>query len=108
MGRPDTDGESEMVRFHQMLYAAGVIYPFNWSGWHHEAERLFRDPEALESADEMTLSKLLTYHSRVDHFNDEHFDEMIESGHIAAILQHLKELQGTPRASSRADHPEKG
>jgi hypothetical protein len=51
------------------------------------------DSAALGSADEMTLRKLLTYHARVDHFKEGHFDEMIESGHIVAVLQRIKELQ---------------
>ncbi len=75
-----------------MLYTTEVIYPFAWSRWHHEAERLFRNPEALGSADEMTLRKLLTYHTRQDHFDEGHFDRMVESGHITAILRRLKEL----------------
>ena len=43
----------------------------------------------------MTLRKLLTYHSRVDHFNEGHFNEMTESGHITAILRRIKELRNS-------------
>lgn len=55
----------ETSRFNETLYTIGAIYPFDWSKWHHEAERLFHDRAALGSADEVTLRKLLTYHARI-------------------------------------------
>ncbi len=83
----------EMVRFMKTLYTAGAIYPFDWSKWHDEAGRFFHDPTLLESADEMTLRRLLTYHARVDYFNQGHLDEMIEAGHITRVLRVLRELK---------------
>jgi O-acetyl-ADP-ribose deacetylase len=92
-GWPNADAGPETSRFNETLYTTGVIYPFDRSKWHREAERLFGDPDALGSADELTLRKGLTYHARADRFNEGHLDEMIAAGHITMILRRIKELQ---------------
>jgi ADP-ribosyl-[dinitrogen reductase] hydrolase len=83
----------EMIRFNETLYETGAIYRFAWMDWHDEAGRFFQDPALLESADEMTLRKLLTYHSRADRFNEGHLDDIIEAGYITRILRVLRELK---------------
>ncbi len=89
-GRFGAGAGQEISRFIKTLYDIGAIYSFAWMDWHDEARRFFHDPALLESADEMTLRKLLTYHARVDHFNEGHLDEMIEVGHVTRILRSLK------------------
>ena len=83
--------------FVETLYAAGVIDDFDTLQWREEAERLMSDTAALAAADEDTLRKLLTYHVRWDHFDNEHLQEAIESGHIASILQSVQNLYATHR-----------
>jgi ADP-ribosyl-[dinitrogen reductase] hydrolase len=82
----------EVSEFNNSLYDAGVTFNFDWPSW-RGAERYIEDPAALRSADESTLRRLLTLHSRADRFNEGHFVEMLESGHITAILRRAKELR---------------
>jgi hypothetical protein len=70
-----------------------ILFPFDWSSWQEEAEKYVADPQALETADLLALRKLLTTHVRKDRFVEGHFGRMLESGHITAILIHLKELR---------------
>lgn len=91
---PYYEWSPEVEEFHKALYEVGVILVFDWSAWQKEAERLFNDPEALAQADEVTLRKLLTLHSRKERFVEGHFTEMLKSGHITAILRRARELEG--------------
>lgn len=70
-----------------------IIFPFDWSSWQGEAKKYVVAPQALETADLMTLRKLLTTHVRMDRFVEGHLGGMLESGHITAILRRLKEIQ---------------
>lgn len=83
----------EYMRFMEALYQSGALYIFEWSRLHEEAERLFENPRALKEAEEPTLRQLLTFHARKDRFAEGHFDEILESGHITAILRRLQHLQ---------------
>jgi hypothetical protein len=70
-----------------------ILFPFDWSSWQGEAEKYVVDPQALGTADLLTMRKLLTTHVRMDRFVGGHFGGMLESGHITAILRRLKELR---------------
>ena len=83
----------EVREFHQALYDAGVIYPFDWGEWHREAERLVNDRAALASVDEVSLRKLLTFHARKERCAEGHFIEMLKSWHVTAILRRLKGIK---------------
>lgn len=80
----------EMLRFLGALGSAGFITPYDWVAWQDEAWRYVRDPDLLKDADLDTLRKLLTLHVRKDRFVEGHLAEMIDLGHIRAILQRLK------------------
>ena len=58
------------------------------------------DTAALAAADEDILRKLLTYHVRWDHFDNEYLQKAIESGHIATLLQSVQNLYATHSARS--------
>ena len=91
---PYYDWSPEVHEFHDVLYSVGVIMPFfDWASWHEEAKRFIDDPKALQEADELTLRRLLTDHARAERFSEGHFVEMLESGHITAILRRAKELR---------------
>ena len=62
---PNGSEVPETSSFNMTLYTTGVIYPFDWSSWRDEAERLFNEPAALDKADESTLRKLLTFQARL-------------------------------------------
>lgn len=83
----------EVYDFHQRLYESGALFPFDWDFWFPEFRRLFEDPDAVAAADEATLRKILFVHVRTERHNGVHLHEIVETGHVTAILRRLKELQ---------------
>ena len=83
---------TEVLNFLRALGAAGLITPYDWMAWQEEASRYVSDPDLLNSADLDTLRRLLTLHVRRDRFVEGHLSEMIDLGHIRAILHRLKAL----------------
>lgn len=86
--------DSDEVRvFVQVLYRHGWIVPFDWPSWQDEAERLVGSPEELAEVDAATIRRLLTVHVRKDRFCEGHLAEVLESGHILALLRRLREIR---------------
>ena len=83
----------EAIDFVRVLYDQQVIFSFDWTNWQEEARRYFSDPETLETADLLTLRKLLTTHVRKDRFVEGHLGDLLERGHITAILRRLREIR---------------
>ena len=83
-------------------YQAGIMVDFDWTKWEAPARELMQKPRALEQADLLTLRKLLTGHLRNDRFCEGHFGEVLESGHIAAILRRVAYLLGAGPQSGSA------
>jgi hypothetical protein len=83
----------EATGFVQALYDQQVVFSFDWSNWQQEAERFVSDPEALETADLLTLRKLLTTHVRKDRFVEGHLASVLECGHITVILRRLGKIR---------------
>ena len=83
----------EVDEFIGALRKQGMIIPFDWTSWRKEAERYQADPKALETADLLTLRKLLTVHVRAERFAEGHLASVFESGHIAAVLHRLKQIR---------------
>lgn len=90
---PFYDYRQTVIEFEQTLYEEGFIIDFDWPKWQDEAKRLHCDREALEKADLETLQKLLTTHTRKDRFCEGHLAAMLREGHVAAILNRLKEIR---------------
>ena len=84
---------SDVNDFDKALYGQQIVFPFDWPSWQKEAERYHSDPDALETADLLTLRKLLTTHVRKDRFVEGHLASMFECGHITAILRRLKAIR---------------
>ena len=84
---PEVDG------FIDALHKQDMIIPFDWTSWSEEAEHYQTDAEALETADLLTLCKLLTVHVRADRFVEGHLASVFENGHITAILRRLKQIR---------------
>jgi hypothetical protein len=84
---------SEVNDFIKTLYAQDVIISFDWTSWRREAQRYQTDPRTLETADLLTLCKLLTLHVRADRFSEGHLANVLESGHITAVLRRLKQIR---------------
>jgi len=83
----------EVDEFIGTLHEQNMIIPFDWRRWSAEVKRYQSDPAALETADLLTLRKLLTAHVRADRFTEGHLANVFESGHITAILRRLKQIR---------------
>ena len=82
----------EVYAWIQTLYDEGFVQSFDWPERQNEAKRFFEVPGRLGASDIATIQKLLTTHVRKDRFFAGHLADMIESGHILAILQRLQEI----------------
>jgi O-acetyl-ADP-ribose deacetylase len=92
MQMPYVEYAPEVMRFRSALGSAGFIHPYDWMAWQEEASRYLNESELIKSADLETLRKLFTLHVRRDRFVEGHFAEMIDQGHIRALLHRLSEL----------------
>lgn len=91
--RPWFGGDPEVRRIHETLYRHGFILGFDWPSWRAEAERYQREPDALARAPLVDLCKLLTSHVRLDRFVGGHFESVVQSGQLAAILRRLQAIR---------------
>ena len=71
----------------------GLVVPFDWPAWSDTADSYIRNPESLLDASADVCIKLLTLHIRADRFTEGHLAQMLESGHITAILNRLREIR---------------
>jgi len=83
---------AEALDFQQALHDTGLIFDFDWGAWHDQTERFFDDSEAVAGADEATLRRLLTLHTRQERLDEDHLLNMLHSGHVSAILRRAREL----------------
>ena len=84
----------DVLAFIETLSTASVTVDFAWGPWQPYALRYWEEPSRLDRARLRTLRKLLTLHLRKDRFVEGHFAEMLESGHITAILRRAAYLVG--------------
>lgn len=83
-----------VTEFIQVLYDNNwVTSAFDWTEWQESAEKYVESPDAIESADAVTIQKLLTTHVRADRFCEGHLASMFESGHILALLHRLQAIR---------------
>jgi hypothetical protein len=81
-----------VYKFMDACYENGMVLSFDWGAWSRQAHRYMRDPPLVMSAKLNTCMKLLTAHLRAERFCDGHLQEVLESGHITAILRRLQHL----------------
>ena len=66
-----------------------------WQDFHYSPEamaKMIADPEQVQSATLDQIRSLLTYCVRGERFCDGHIGHLIEAGHVARILERLKEI----------------
>ena len=80
--------EALLVAFHRNHF----VQPYPWPKWQPEAKTFVADQSLLEHADLETCVKLITLHVRKERFCGGHIGEMIDCGHISAILRRLADL----------------
>jgi hypothetical protein len=81
-----------VYQFMHACYENGIVLSFDWIAWSDEAHRYMNDPQLVMSAGLKTCMKLLTTHLRAERFCDGHLGEVLQSGHITAILRRLQQL----------------
>ncbi len=84
-----------VTEFISAFYGHGFVRDFDWIAWQAQAVRFYSQPEILRRADIGDCIKLLTLHSRLEHFWDGHFALMVRTGHVSAILARLRGLIST-------------
>lgn len=82
-----------VLDFIETLHDESFIGMYDLSTWQDEAVKYYEDPALLDMADLETIRKLLTLHVRKDRFCGGHLADMIECGHILAILRRLKAIR---------------
>ncbi|MEX1027239.1 MAG: DUF6508 domain-containing protein [Candidatus Paceibacterota bacterium] len=91
---PWFDFDEAVLEFIQVLYDNDWVTPqFDWTEWQESAKKYIESPEKVESADAVTIQKLLTTHARADRFCEGHLASMFENGHILALLHRLRVLR---------------
>lgn len=85
-----------VYEFIKACYENGFVQPYDWSAWARQAQRYMANPALVASARLVTCIKLITGHIRYERFCDGHLGEVIESGHIAAVLRRLEQLADNP------------
>lgn len=83
----------EVLAFIRALYEQNFVLTFDWFNWSETATKYQENPQALNSADLLTLRKLLTAHVRADRFTEGHLAAVLQSGHIVAILKRVRQLR---------------
>jgi O-acetyl-ADP-ribose deacetylase (regulator of RNase III) len=91
----------EVNRFIQVLYDEGfILHSFDWGVWLEEANRYVAEPIHLDSADLVTLQKLMTTHIRAEKFKSGHLAQILDNGHLLIVLNRLCEIREELLASS--------
>jgi hypothetical protein len=82
-----------VLEFIHVLYDNDWVTPqFDWTEW-KESELYVETSELIESADAVTIQKLLTTHVRLNRFAEGHLGSMFENGHVLALLHRLRVLR---------------
>jgi len=93
---PGTVGYYEYSRaaasFIDAVYASGLVEPFDWPAWTERAHQLMSQPEALARARLATIRRLITFHVRKERFCEGHIANVLETGHMVAVLRRAREL----------------
>ena len=73
---------SKVYQFVDTLKKHNFMIVFDHSRWQSEANKYIEDPKLLESADLLTLRKLLTLHIRKECFCSGHLTDAIDTRHM--------------------------
>ena len=88
---PHGAGErADLVGLMEALYQAGWIHPgLDWGEWQEEAEGYALSLDKTASADLATIQRLFTTHARKERFCEGHWQEMIDRGHLHALVRRV-------------------
>ena len=87
-------GQDVVFLLRRAFYDNGFVQHFDARAFfNNAAQRYIEDQSLVATADLTTCVKLITAHCRCDHFCEGHLEEMVQSGHILAIVRRLAELR---------------
>jgi len=89
---PWVDYSAEVLDLYQDLYHHHFIIDFDWPSWQNVAIDYYQNPDLIKTADLQTLRRLFTIHIRKDRFCEGHLLNVLESGHITAMLERLAKI----------------
>lgn len=90
--------DPSVLQFIQTLYEHGWVAPdFDWGEWQDTAHNYHESRELIESADAVTIQKLLTTHTRADRFCEGHLAAKFSNGHMVSLLRRLREIRTADR-----------
>ena len=97
-----SDFSSLVRRIVKEFHSRQFMYAFDYMAWMDEAERLMGDRDALATADLEALRKLLVVHWRRDYWDNDHthWESIAANGHLAALLERMRELADGMEPSS--------
>lgn len=99
----------EVNQFIQLLYDEGfILHSFDWGIWLEEANSYQVEPERIQSADLVIIQKLMTTHIRSERFKSGHLAQLLDNGHLVALLLRLAAIQDELRASVSQSSPSGG
>jgi hypothetical protein len=84
---------SEAQAFIRALYEQRIIIAFDWQSWREQAQYYQAHMDALETADLLTVRKLLTTHVRMDRFVEGYLASLFDQGLLTTILWRLKRIR---------------
>jgi hypothetical protein len=85
----------EVDAFISRLYETEVVTGADWNTWLEEGGvALYKDPERLATATLEDCRMLLIAHVRNDRFVEGHLLSILEDGHLAALLERIRDLVG--------------
>ncbi len=74
------------------LYDHMLLAGFDWMAWQNEAIGYLDYRIRLETADLLTIQKLLTTHIRADRLSEGHYDSILENGFLRDVLEQVARL----------------
>ena len=87
-----------VLRFVGEMYELGWVYSFDWMTWigTEDGRRLSSSPDAIATASEADLAKVLTTMIRSDRFSEGALAAAFERGFVVAVAHRAGELARRP------------
>lgn len=87
--------QKERVRFLHVIYASGLIEPYDWMTDVAERRGEFDDAAALQRMDADRFHRTVIAHVRLDRLEEGHLMELAASGYLTAMAARSRTLAAT-------------
>ena len=89
---PADDYSQGLSKFVALCYEMGLVIDFDWMHWKEGATYLKDNSKKVVEADLETVVKLITSHIRNDRFDEDWLEDLLDNGHLTALLRRLREF----------------